>query len=351
MKTKIFILLFALVASVGTTTAALVDGLYYSLNRENKTAEVCYKSYSSSDSYNYNWHITSANIPAYIEYEDETYQVIGIEDNAFRFCSDLATVTIAEGVRSIGKYAFFCCRSLISIEIPNSVTTIGNEAFGRCDSMTVAKIGDGVVNIGSSAFSGCHKLTTVIIGNGVKNIGESAFYSCSVLTSLTLGNSVDSIGNSAFDYCYKLHAVNIPKSVSYIGNYAFARCQSMVSLELPDANITFGKSAFFGCKGLKAIYNHAAIPQVLESDIFGGNREYYGVYKSSCILYVPAESIDLYKEANVWKDFSNIESLDKLEDLNNISLPNATSAKLLHNGQIYILRGEKVYTITGQEVR
>ncbi len=27
------------------------------------------------------------------------------------------------------------------------------------------------------------------------------------------------------------------------------------------------------------------------------------------------------------------------------------ASKILHNGQIYILRGEKVYTVTGQEIK
>ena len=39
-------------------------------------------------------------------------------------------------------------------------------------------------------------------------------------------------------------------------------------------------------------------------------------------------------------------------DIETISKDKLTRAtKILHNGQIYILRGEKVYTITGQEVR
>ena len=31
--------------------------------------------------------------------------------------------------------------------------------------------------------------------------------------------------------------------------------------------------------------------------------------------------------------------------------PRKQARKILYNGQIYILRGEKVYTVTGEEVR
>jgi hypothetical protein len=34
-----------------------------------------------------------------------------------------------------------------------------------------------------------------------------------------------------------------------------------------------------------------------------------GVDKENCILYVPEASINLYKSANVWKDFVNIQAI------------------------------------------
>ena len=40
-------------------------------------------------------------------------------------CSELTSVTIPEGVTSIGDMAFESCKSLTSVTIPNSVTCIG----------------------------------------------------------------------------------------------------------------------------------------------------------------------------------------------------------------------------------
>ena len=59
------------------------------------------------------------------------------------------------------------------------------------------------------------------------------------------------------------------------------------------------------------------------------------------------------------KDFSNVQSdliitaqYERVnEAVENVQAENITSRKVMINGQIFILRGEKVYTVTGQEVR
>ena len=69
-------------------------------------------------------------------------------------------------------------------------------------------------------------------------------------------------------------------------------------------------------------------------------------------LYVPAESVSAYKATDQWKDF-NVKAIGTEED----ALPeiltdeNAQNGKYLIDGDIYILRDGKTYTLQGQEVR
>ena len=58
MKQKLFTLLLAVAASVGTMFAdgTKIGDLYYNLNATNKTAEVTYKSYANYR-YNEGWHL------------------------------------------------------------------------------------------------------------------------------------------------------------------------------------------------------------------------------------------------------------------------------------------------------
>lgn len=56
------------------------------------------------------------------------------------------TVTIPDGVTSIGKEAFFDCGLLQSITIPNSVTSIGDGAFMYCESLQSITIPENVTS-------------------------------------------------------------------------------------------------------------------------------------------------------------------------------------------------------------
>ena len=85
----------------------------------------------------------------------------GIYQYAFYECSSLTSVTIMEGVTSIGDRAFSGCSSLTSITIPDSVTSIGIYAFEGCSRLTSITIPDSVTSIGSSAFQNCRILGEV----------------------------------------------------------------------------------------------------------------------------------------------------------------------------------------------
>ena len=133
----------------------------------------------------------------------------------------MTSVTIGDGVTTIGESAFEACRSLTSVTIGDSVTSIGREAFYRCNSLTSIEIPDSVTSIGSHAFEDCSSLTSVTIPNSVTSIGGGAFAYCSNLTSVVLGDSVETIGNSAFSFCFNLkQLILFPSSPPTLGTSA-----------------------------------------------------------------------------------------------------------------------------------
>ena len=102
-----------------------VDGIYYNLIKETKTAEVT--------SYKFSKYSGEIIIPESIPFKDTEISVSGIEEKAFSDCSKLTSVTIPNSVTSIGNSAFSGCSNLTSVTIPNSVTSIGSYAFSGCN--------------------------------------------------------------------------------------------------------------------------------------------------------------------------------------------------------------------------
>ena len=171
----------------------------------------------------------------------------------------LTSITIPDGVKSIGDSAFYKCDSLTSIVIPDSVTSIGEGAFYNCENLTyneknnlkylgneqnpylyLAGVSDTSITraaientckwIGDYAFSGCDSLTGVFISDSVTFIGYSAFSYCDSLTSIFISDSVTSIGYSAFSYCDSLTSIEIGGGVTFIGDHAFWYCESLTSI-------------------------------------------------------------------------------------------------------------------------
>jgi hypothetical protein len=226
--------------------------------------------------------------------------VTSIGGGAFYECTGLTSVTIPNSVTGIGDDAFGGCTGLTSVSIPNSVTSIGEAAFYGCSGLTSVTIPNSVTSIGGGAFAYCTGLTSVTIGNSVISIGDYAFSGCDGLTSVTIPNSVTSIGGGAFYECTGLTSVTIPNSVTGIGEYAFAECTGLTSVTIGNSVTSIGDWAFYNCTGLTSISNYANTPQKINSYVF------FYVHKSTCRLYVPLNSVDLYKAAYGWKEFKQI---------------------------------------------
>ena len=150
-------------------------------------------------------------------------------------------------------------------------------------------------------YSYKNSIKTVVINSGVTNIGDYAFYDCSVLKSITIPNSVTSIGNDAFYGCSYLTSITIPDHITCIEHGVFINCVKLTSVTIPSEVTNVGYRAFEGCSALTEITVKTILPPaVFNSDSFKNvNR--------SIPVYVPQESLQAYKDAPVWSEFTNLQ--------------------------------------------
>jgi len=212
-----FLFLMTLLPLQASAETAEINGIYYDLDPEAKTATVISKSNGK-----YEGDIV---IPKTVTFKNVICKVTSIRYEAFYYCQNLTSVTIPNGINSIGNNAFNSCSTLTSITIPNSVASIGENAFygtpwynnkpdgivyagkvlysykGTMPEGTKISIKDGTRGIAGRAFENRYNLTSVTIPNSITSIGSSAFYNCIGLTSITIPNNVTSINYQTFSGC------------------------------------------------------------------------------------------------------------------------------------------------------
>lgn len=246
---------------------------------------------------------------------------------AFYECDKLSSISIPNSVTYIRDAAFSWCRSLSSVTIPSGVTNIGRNAFEYCSSLTSITIPNSLVCINARTFQDCSNLTNIVIPNSVTSIEEGAFESCNSLLSVTIPSSVTKIGEGALGYCDSLSNVTICDGVANIEDYAFRGCGNLSSVMIPDSVTTIGEDVFnmydyYGGEAqLTSCTIGSGVTYIGGSDDFFGNcnnLQSFTIYATTppelgnpfefpddATIYVPAESVDAYKAADVWSDYED----------------------------------------------
>ena len=319
-RSKLLALTLALMASVSSFAYDempdfQVDGLYYNF-LEGDNVEVTHpyrpemptegtSTTATQDLYDDYAELTELTIPSTISYEGKVYNVIRIGYAAFDQCN------------------------LTYVDIPSSIKTIGVGAFSNCTSLTSITLKEGLEHIEWNAFEDCRSLENITFPNSLKTVGSYAFsftawynnqpnggvYAGNVFykykgdipenTSFVIKEGTVSISPDAFikenrRIDYGLVAVAIPNSVEIIGKYAFSQCRALRSVNIPSRVTTIESYAFSYCKSLTSVTSEIVEPLSLPSDVF------FKASVANATLYVPAESVEAYKNADQWKDFGQI---------------------------------------------
>ncbi|MBQ8259686.1 MAG: leucine-rich repeat domain-containing protein [Clostridia bacterium] len=146
-----------------------------------------------------------------------------IASGAFMDCNQIDSVTLPEGLLSIGTQAFLRCISLKQVTVPDSVTYVGDYTFSQCHSLENAVLGSGITELVYRMFAECYSLKTLEIRGKITKIAKQALKSCNSLISFEIPASVTEIGNSAFEDCAGLYNVTVHKGILSLGGGVFPK--------------------------------------------------------------------------------------------------------------------------------
>jgi hypothetical protein len=288
--------------------------------------------------------------------------VTHIGKEAFVYNDHLRYVSLGDALQEVGERAFYDCRSLTScVNFPATLRLIDKEAFSstRIGCVIFAgkgfEIEEGGLNSNSKfSATGLEKAARlhshsvgVLIGDFI--ISPTCQYDESavsgefdhIILSKKLKKydpSIFGLGTSAAEFavkkgnsnyvsvnsmlltkdlktlvafpCYEISdrqlikrdLAYIPAGITKIEEHAFSNGPSIVQIP---ASVKQMDGAFTNCGSLRHLYMLGSTPPVINDEAtFTPSINEYG---SSCKLYVPHGSKETYQQANVWKNFENID--------------------------------------------
>jgi len=235
-----------------------------------------------------------------------------IGEYAFYNCTALKNVDLST-VTKIGAWAFYYCTSLESAGDLSAITGLDNGVFQHCSSLKEVDLFS-CKTIGSEAFSNCESLTSIDLSS-CQTLGNGAFSYCSNLKTVNGFAHFAGVAESAFNGCSKLETINLSNCQTFGAN-AFSGCSSLTTLGTLPLCETIGNGAFSGCTKLgdviiestaltsigSGVFNHTGTLTFMQTAPISISEGAFGEY---LLIKVPAESLDAYQAADVWKDFAN----------------------------------------------
>lgn len=209
------------------------------------------------------------DIPDKLTHENRTYSVTGIGKEAFLFCTELTEITIPDNVTTIRAWAFQSCKALTTINMGSGITSVGEFAFEDCTALKQ-------INVDADNTAFCSENGVLFNKDKTALIGYPA---AKAETVYTVPEGVTDIRQNACSFCAALTQVILPGSLTDIGDFAFSDCTALTEITV-----------------------RAAVPPAVVS----GNA-FYNVNRGIPV-YVPAEAVEAYKAADVWKEFNNLQT-------------------------------------------
>lgn len=305
------ILLLSVVSLTAYCYDVEVDGLYYNeISFLGRKVSVT----ASPDDNKYSGDII---IPSEVEIGGISFNVVEIEPDAFKDCTNISSLSVGSNIVTIGARAFKNCTNLKYISIGPNVETIGLDAFNSCTSLNILSFEDGnsalfinpkdcedLGNPGRGAFYDC-PIDSIYFGRelnyeGGKNGASSPFYANHNIRSVKFGNYVNKISGGLLGWSLNVKKVDLGSHVKIINGGAFTNIAAE-EIILPESIDSIGYCAFTSCKKLKNVISLRKDPQPI--NIFAFEYSGWNNQIQHMTLYYPAGCRLKYIQTEGWNKF------------------------------------------------
>ena len=162
--------------------------------------------------------------------------------------------------------------------------------------------------MGAVAFADSHFQGELKLPNSLDTIGDAAFSNVGFAGPLKLPAALKRLGESAFLGNSFSGDLVIPEGLREIPSYAFGDGAAIQQYErvILHKNVQWLKSGAFATSSetLKEVICYAEEPPVYEEEAFNAQMI------PSITLFVPADAVKRYREADGWKGFGSIKSIE-----------------------------------------
>lgn len=295
-----------------------------------------------------------------------------IESSAFYSCGSLQTVNLSSctSLLSIGNSVFSGCTALTTVTLTDcsALKTIESSAFQGTSKLNTFAFDalTALEAVGDRAFQSSGLSGEILLGHSVKEIGESAFEYCQQLTKISFEANSQLAAVSAYTFrgCYALQTVNFSNcsALGTMGSDVFMYCESLQAIEInnnyfksedgvlfvvdmatlmtypyaktaeqytiPNTVKTISTHAFYFNKynysGDDSPLKELTIPSSVETIQPEAFSEFRGrtvrveaespitlsndIGLAGALVYVPQGKLGAYKNAEVWKTYTLIET-------------------------------------------
>ena len=307
MKKQLLLFVMFMLPLVASADAIVIDGVYYNLNAEAKTAEV---------TSNPNKYSGCVIIPSSVNYEGVEYAVTRIGSSAFGRCPDLSGVIIGKNVTAIGSSALyngnlkilwslsetpptivrntFLANTQVVLHVPaSSLEAYRNVISWKRSFVDIVAIDGNPFNDNPIAFADANVKALCVANWDTNGDGELSEMEAFMVTDL---NGVFSQNETITSFDELQYFVN----VSSIGENEFKDCSHLTSVRIPSGVLSIGSEAFSGCSSLINVWACMQTPPEITSTTFTN--------RTNATLQVPANSLRAYMRAEYWNEFLNIVS-------------------------------------------